>query len=161
MTAVDARTSIHASVEVGAPIERAFDVFTKDIGRWWDPSHHILQGELAEMVFEPRAGGHVYDRGVDGTECRWARVLVFEPPRRLVISWDISPHWQIGTDPEKTSEVEVRFVAEGEKRTRVRLEHRILDRHGDHWRPLRDGYCQRRWMPHYLHRFAGLFGSEA
>jgi hypothetical protein len=69
-----AHTSGRSSVVVDAPIERAFAVFTDDIGSWWPPEHHILQSKLAEMVWEPRAGGHVYDRGVDGTEFRWARV---------------------------------------------------------------------------------------
>ena len=85
------------------------------------------------MVFEPRVGGHVYDRGVDGSECRWARVLAYEPPNRVVISWDINTQWQLETDLEKTSEVEVRFVAEAPDRTRVELEHRNLDRHGEGW----------------------------
>ena len=66
-------TSIRTSIAVDAPIEHAFTVFTEDIGSWWPPDHHILEAELAEMVFEPREGGHVYDRGVDGSECRWAR----------------------------------------------------------------------------------------
>jgi uncharacterized protein YndB with AHSA1/START domain len=97
-----------------------------------------LQAELAEMVFEPRAGGHVYDRGVDGSECRWARVLVYEPPNRFVISWDITLQWQLESDPQRTSEVEVRFVAESPSRTRVELEHRNLDRHGEGWEQMRD-----------------------
>jgi uncharacterized protein YndB with AHSA1/START domain len=85
------------------------------------------------MVFEPRAGGHVYDRGTDGSECRWARVLAYEPPNRVVFSWDINLQWQIETDPGRTSEIEVRFVAEAPERTRVELEHRHLERHGDGW----------------------------
>ena len=105
---------------------------------WWPEDHHILQAELAEMVFEPREGGHVYDRGADGSECRWARVLAYEPPNRVVISWDIDTRWQLETDPEKTSEVEVRFVAEGPDRTKVELEHRNLDRHGEGWEQMRD-----------------------
>ena len=106
-------TSVQSSIVVDVPIERAFSVFTEGIGTWWPPEHHILQGELAEMVFEPRQGGHVYDRGVDGSECRWARVLAYEPPTRFVISWDINTQWQVELDPARTSEVEVRFVAEG------------------------------------------------
>jgi uncharacterized protein YndB with AHSA1/START domain len=131
-------TSVRTSVVVEAPIERAFSVFTDRMGTWWPPEHHILEAPLAEMVFEPRAGGHVYDRGIDGSECRWARVLAYEPPHRVVISWDISTRWQLETDLEKTSEVEVRFVAEAPDRTRVELEHRNLDRHGEGWEQMRD-----------------------
>src|ERR1700680_4118432 len=124
-------TAVQTSIVVEAPIDRAFVVFTEDIGSWWPPEHHILQSELAEMVFEPREGGHVYDRGTDGSECRWARVLAYEPPSRVVLSWDIDPRWQREAAPEKTSEVEVRFVSEAADRTRVELEHRKLERHGD------------------------------
>jgi uncharacterized protein YndB with AHSA1/START domain len=90
------------------------------------------------MVFEPRVGGHVIDRGVDGSECRWGRVLVYEPPSRVVISWDINLQWLLESDPARTSEVEVRFIPEGPSRTRVELEHRRLDRHGDGWERMRD-----------------------
>lgn len=138
MTTQIAATSVKTEIVVNAPAERAFSIFTEDIGSWWPAEHHILEAELAEMVFEPREGGHVYDRGVDGSECRWARVLVYEPPNRLVFSWDISLQWQIETDPAKTSEVEVRFTQEGADRTRVELEHRHIDRHGDGWEKMRD-----------------------
>jgi uncharacterized protein YndB with AHSA1/START domain len=131
-------TSVQSSIVVKAPVERAFAVFTDGIGTWWPPEHHILQAELAEMVFEPRAGGHVYDRGADGSECRWARVLAYEPPLRFVISWDINLQWQLEPDPARTSEIEVRFVPEGPNRTRVELEHRNLDRHGDGWEQMRN-----------------------
>ena len=90
------------------------------------------------MVFEPRAGGQVYDRAVDGSECHWGRVIVYEPPQRLVMGWHVSAQWQLETDPHKTSEVEVRFVAEGAARTRVEVEHRHLDRHGEGWEQMRD-----------------------
>ncbi len=131
-------TSVRTSIAVQAPIERAFSVFTDGIDTWWSPDHHILRGELAGMVFEPRVGGHVYDRATDGTVCRWSRVLAYEPPHRVVFSWDIGLDWQIETDPEKTSEIEVRFIAEGPDRTLVELEHRNLDRHGDGWEGMRD-----------------------
>ena len=147
-------TSVRTSIVVEAPVERAFSVFTDDIGSWWHPDHHLLEGELAEMVFEPRVGGHIYDRGVDGSECRWARVLVYEPPNRFVISWDINTQWELQTDLEKTSEVEVRFAPEGEGRTRVELEHRNLDRHGEGWEGMRDSVGSPEGWPEGLRLFA-------
>jgi uncharacterized protein YndB with AHSA1/START domain len=138
MTTQTADTAVRSSIVVEAPLERVFSIFTEEIGSWWPPEHHILGSELAEMVFEPREGGHVYDRGVDGSECRWARVLAYEPPERVVISWDIDLQWQIESDPAKTSEVEVRFTSEAPERTRVELEHRHLDRHGEGWEGMRD-----------------------
>src|SRR5579864_6530808 len=127
------QTTVRHSIVVDAPIEKAFRVFTQDFGRFKPPEHNMLGVEIAETVFEPRIGGHLYDRGVDGSECRWARILAYEPPNRVVISWDISPSWQIESDVDKTSEVEVRFTAESPAQTRVDLEHRNIDHHGDGW----------------------------
>lgn len=153
-------TTVARSVLVEASIEHAFRVFTEDFGSFKPPEHNLLGAEIAETVFEPRAGGHVYDRGVDGSECRWARVLVYEPPHRVLISWDISPQWQIEPDRDKTSEVEIRFIAEGPARTRVQLEHRYLDRHGDGWRALRDGVGGDEGWPLYLQRFVARLRKE-
>src|ERR1700722_471267 len=116
-------TSIRHEIVVDAPIERAFSVFTEGFGSFKPPEHNMLGVEIAETVFEPRVGGDVFDRGVDGSVCRWARVLAYEPPDRVVISWDISPRWRLETELENTSEVEVRFIAEAPDRTRVALEH--------------------------------------
>ncbi len=160
MTMQTPETSVRASVEVQAPIERAFRVFTEDIGSWWDPTQHILQAELAEMIFEPHAGGHVYDRGVDGSECRWARVLAYEPPHRLVFSWDLSTQWQLEADVQKTSEVEVRFIAEGPDRTRVELEHRNLERHGDGWEQMRDSVGSPGGWPAGMRGFADRLKND-
>ena len=115
---------------------------------------------LAETVFEPRVGGHIYDRAVDGSECRWARVLVYEPPHRVVFSWDLDPRWQMESDPDKTSEVEVRFVAETAQRTRVELEHRHLDRHGEGWQGISEGVGGNDGWPLYLQRFAMLLDQD-
>src|SRR5579859_947683 len=139
MSEQPAATTIRHSVMVDAPIEKAFKVFTEDFGRFKPPEHNLLGVEIAETVFEPRVGGALYDRGVDGSECRWARVLAYEPPHRVVLSWNISPQWQIETDLDKASMVEVRFIAEAPARTRIELEHRNLDRHGDGWESVRDG----------------------
>ncbi|MGH2989251.1 MAG: SRPBCC family protein [Solirubrobacterales bacterium] len=154
MSTQAAETSVRTQIVVEAPIERAFSVFTEDFGSFKPPEHNLLEVEIAETVFETREGGHVYDRGVDGSECRWARVLAFEPPDRVVISWDISPQWQIETELEKTSEVEVRFISEAPDRTRVELEHRNLDRHGDGWEPERDAVGSEVGWPLYLRRYA-------
>jgi uncharacterized protein YndB with AHSA1/START domain len=148
-------TATRHSIVVEAPIERAFSVFTDGFGTFKPREHNMLEVEIAETVFETHVGGNIYDRGVDGSECRWARVLAFEPPNRVVFSWDISPQWQIETDLDKTSEVEVRFVAEAPDRTRVELEHRNLDRHGEGWEAERDGVGGDGGWPLYLERFAG------
>jgi uncharacterized protein YndB with AHSA1/START domain len=152
-------TTVQHSVVVEAPIERAFRVFTEDFGRFKPPQHNLLGVEIAETVFEPRTGGHLYDRGVDGSECRWARVLAYEPPTRVVFSWDISPQWQIESDPNNASEVEVRFIAETEQRTRVELEHRHLERHGDGWEGVRAAVDGDGGWPLYLSRYAELFAD--
>jgi uncharacterized protein YndB with AHSA1/START domain len=152
-------TSITNSIVVDAPIERAFAVFTDDFGSFKPREHNMLAVDIAETVFETHVGGNVYDRGVDGSECRWARVLAFEPPNRVVFSWDISPRWQIETDPDKTSEVEVRFIAETPERTRVELEHRNLDRHGEGWEGVREGVHGDQGWPLYLGRFAEVLTS--
>ena len=154
MSTQAADSTIQTSIVVEAPIERAFAVFTNDFGRFKPPEHNLLQVEVAETVFEPRAGGYLYDRGVDGSECRWARVLAYEPPHRLLLTWNISPHWQIETDPGSTSEWEVRFIAETPDRTRVELEHRNLDRHGEGWEGLRAGVSGDEGWPLYLKRYA-------
>jgi len=154
MTTQTAETSVRTSIVVEAPVDRAFSVFTEDFGSFKPREHNMLGVDIAETVFEPRVGGHLYDRGVDGSECRWARVLAYEPPNRVVFSWDISPQWRIETDLEKTSEVEVRFVSEAPERTRVDLEHRNLERHGEGWEAVRDGVAAGDGWPLYLQTFA-------
>src|SRR5687768_16824152 len=128
-----ADTLVRHSIVVEAPIERAFEVFTEDFGKFKPREHNLLAVPITETVFEPRVGGHIYDRGADGSECRWARVLAYEPPNRVLLSWDISPQWTLETDPDKASEWEVRFTAESAQRTRVEIEHRKLERHGHGW----------------------------
>jgi uncharacterized protein YndB with AHSA1/START domain len=149
-------TAVRAQVVVDAPLKRAFSVFTEGFGTFKPPEHNLLAVEIAETVFEPRVGGYLYDRGVDGSECRWARVLAYEPPERVVISWDISPQWQLEPDLEKTSEVEVRFFSEAPERTRVELEHRNLERHGEGWEGEREGVAGAGGWPLYLQRFADV-----
>ena len=156
---VQQHTSVPAQVVVEAPIERAFAVFTEGIGSWFPAAYNLLATEIAERVFEPREGGRVYDRGTDGSECHWARVLAYEPPDRVVISWDIDPQWRIETDPERTSEVEVRFISEAPGRTRVELEHRHLDRHREGWESLRDAIGGEGGWPGCLDAFAARLSA--
>lgn len=157
MSTTAAQTTVTVDSLVEAPIEHAFAVFTERIGSWWNPDHHMLEAPLAEMVFEPFVGGHVIDRGTDGSELKWGRVLAYDPPQYLAFSWDINPQWKIETDPAKASEVHVTFTAEGERRTRVVLEHRHLDRHGEGWESLRDAVGSG-WS---LARFAEVAGAAA
>jgi uncharacterized protein YndB with AHSA1/START domain len=158
-TQAQQETTVRTQIVVEAPIERAFRVFTEDFGSFKPREHNLLGVDIAETVFEPREGGHLYDRGVDGSECRWARVLAYEPPERVVFSWDISPQWQLETDLERSSEVEVRFVSESPERTRVELEHRNLDRHGEGWQGVREGVGGEGGWPLYLARYAGVLAE--
>ncbi|PXX71421.1 uncharacterized protein YndB with AHSA1/START domain [Nocardia tenerifensis] len=151
---------VRLTIVVDAPIERAFTLFTTRFDAIKPREHNLLSAPIAETVFEPRVGGHIYDRGEDGSECRWARVLVYEPPSRVVFSWDINGRWEIESDPGKTSEVEVRFVADGADRTRVELEHRHLERHGDGWEAVRAGVDSEGGWPHYLRRYVDVVDQD-
>jgi uncharacterized protein YndB with AHSA1/START domain len=156
MTTMAEETAIRTDIVVEAPQERAFRVFTQQFDKIKPREHNMLGVDIAESVFEPRAGGRVYDRGVDGSECQWGRVLAYDPPERIVFTWDITPHWQLESDLSKTSEVELRFVAETPERTRVELEHRHLDRHGPGWQAVLDGVDGDEGWPLYLSRYADL-----
>jgi uncharacterized protein YndB with AHSA1/START domain len=155
-----ADTVVRKEIVVEAPIERAFSVFTDRFGDFKPPEHNLLGAPITETTFESRVGGHIYDRAEDGSECRWARIRVYEPPTRVVFSWDISPTWQLEPDPANTSEVEVRFVAQGPGRTRVELEHRHIDRHGPGWEAVHDGVDSDGGWPLYLTRYAALLSPE-
>jgi len=148
---------VRQAVTVDAPIETAFDVFVARFDDIKPHDHNLLPVPIAETVFEPRVGGHIYDRGVDGSVCRWARVLAFEPPNRLLFSWDIGPRWELESDPAHASEVEVRFIADGPARTRIELEHRGIERHGADWPAVVRGVGSEGGWPLYLARYAGLF----
>jgi uncharacterized protein YndB with AHSA1/START domain len=147
-------TSVQVQIVVDAPIDHAFAVFTAGLGTWFPPEYNLLAVPIAERIFEPRAGGRVYDRGTDGTECHWGNVLVYEPPTRVVISWNISPRWQIEADPANRSEVEVRFFPETDDRTRVELDHRHLERHGDGWQKQREELGGEGGWPGCLRKYA-------
>lgn len=154
------QATVRTQIVVEAPIERAFAVFTERFGDFKPAEHNILDMEPAETVFEPWVDGHIYDRAVDGTECRWARVLAYEPPGRVVFSWNLNPHWQIESNLDKVSEVEVRFIAETAQRTRVELEHRHIHRHGQGWQTIHECVSGALGWPGYLPRFAGVLEQE-
>jgi uncharacterized protein YndB with AHSA1/START domain len=151
-----ADTVVRKEIVVEAPIARAFSVFTERFGDIKPREHNLLGTRIIETTFEPRVGGHIYDRAEDGSECRWARILAYEPPTRVVFSWDIGPTWQLETDSANASEVEVRFVAEDTNRTRVELEHRHIDRHGPGWDAVYFGVDSDGGWPLYLSRYAAL-----
>jgi uncharacterized protein YndB with AHSA1/START domain len=156
-----ASNPVLSSIVVDAPIDQAFAVFTEGIASWWPPDHHIIEAELASMEFEPWVGGSIVDRGVDGSECRWARVLAYEPPDRVVFSWDLNLQWTVETDHNRTSKVEVRFTPDGPGRTRVDLEHREIHRHGDGWEEMHSAVGSPDGWVVGLERFAARLASSA
>jgi uncharacterized protein YndB with AHSA1/START domain len=122
--------SVRKVVHVNAPRAVTWRVFTEKMGTWWPLAHYkIGKVDAVDAILEARVGGRWYERGDDGSTCMWGSVLVWEPTARLVLSWDITADWQY--DPELKTEIEVRFITEGESRTRVELEHRKLDRYGE------------------------------
>lgn len=127
---------VRKSVRVSAAPARAFEVFTAGFGRWWPRSHTISAVPQKEAVIEPRVGGRWFERGEDGSECEWGTVLAWEPPTRIVLGWQLDANFKF--DPNVTTEVEVRFIPEGENATRVELEHRHLERLGDQGELLRE-----------------------
>jgi uncharacterized protein YndB with AHSA1/START domain len=124
-----AGVAVRQSIVVDAPPERAFSVFTGDFSSWWPLDSHFIGGKpAAAIVIEPRPDGRWFERAQDGDECEWGRVLAWDPPNRVVLSWQISADW--APDPGIHTEVEVRFAPEAEGRTRVELEHRGLEAFG-------------------------------
>ena len=131
--------AVRQSVVVETSPERAFFVFTQGMTSWWPvDSHSIGDGPMAEAVIEPRTGGRWYERADDGTECDWGRVLAWEPPRRVVLEWQLDADY--GFDPEVHTELEVRFTPDGAHGTRVDLEHRGLDAYGARTAEMREGF---------------------
>src|SRR5262245_60708832 len=133
MTTVDqgAVTPVLKAISVNTTVDRAFDVFTRGFDTWWPRGHHIGSSPMKRAIIEGKAGGRCYSEQVDGTDCPWGSVVVWEPPARVVIAWQITPQWQYEPDVTKSSEVEITFTAEVGGTTRVQLEHRHFERHGE------------------------------
>lgn len=131
-------SSVKKSIVVNVPIAHAFGVFTRRFDLWWPRDHHIGRAPMKQAVMEEREGGRWYEKGDDGSECEWGRVLAWSPPNKVCLSWQINGAWQYEPDPAKASRVEITFFDEGGNRTRVELEHSQLDRHGAEWMKLKE-----------------------
>ncbi len=118
---------VRKSVQVNAPQERAFRVFTAGMARWWTPGHHIAATPFTDIVIEPRCGGRWLERNKDGAECVWGKVILWEPPARIILGWQLDGDWKF--DADFVTEVEVRFIAESASATRIELEHRNIERY--------------------------------
>jgi uncharacterized protein YndB with AHSA1/START domain len=149
---------VRKHVIVDATPERAFRIFT-DNPKWWPREHHIGKADLADVLLEPRKGGRWYERGVDGSECDWGRVLVWDPPKRIVLAWQLTAQWQY--DPNFMTEVEVRFAPAGSGKTRVELEHRDLERYGEMAETLRNAVDSPDGWQLHLNHFADAVTSAS
>lgn len=132
---------VRKSIVVRAPLARAWSVFVEQMETWWPASHHIGSTPFESIFVEPCVGGRWYERNVEGEQCDWGKVLAWDPPHRVCFSWHLGLNhgkasWKYDPDPDKASEVEFRFVAEGPAATRVNLEHRCLERHGQGYEQL-------------------------
>jgi uncharacterized protein YndB with AHSA1/START domain len=153
--------AVRRTVVVEAPLEQAFSLFAEGLGRWW-PAEYTWSGDVLEAIgLEPREGGRCFERGPHGFWCDWGRVLVWDPPRQLVLAWQIAPDRTPEPDPARASEVEVDFAAEGPEATRVRLEHRGFARHGPHGAEYRAGLDSPAGWTLLLDRFAAAVAEGA
>lgn len=150
--------AVRKSVVVATSPERAFQVFTEGIDRWWPREHHIGASPLKRAILEPRSGGRWYAVCEDGSECDTGKVLTWEPPRRLVLAWQITAQWKF--DPNFLTEVEVTFTPQGLKRTRVDLEHRNLDRFGKDAPEMRKGIDGPEGWGQTLEKFAAAVATD-
>jgi uncharacterized protein YndB with AHSA1/START domain len=133
---------VRTTVTVEASLEHAFKVFTDGFDRWWPRSHHIAEKPMAKAILEAKKDGRFYERAEDGSECEWGKVTACEPPTRIVLLWQLNGAWKYDPDASHASEVEVRFVSLGAKRTRVELEHRHFERHGETGAAIRNAVSQ-------------------
>ena len=144
-----ASMAVRKTITVDVPQAHAFNVFTEHFGLWWPLATHKLgKQDAITAIIEPKRGGRWFERSADGTECDWGRVQVWEPPRRLVLTWQVNADWQ----PDSTiqTEVEVMFVSDGPERTTVHLEHRKLtasSRPARHSSPISDALDERLSYP--------------
>jgi uncharacterized protein YndB with AHSA1/START domain len=143
---------VRKSVVVKADVERSFSAFTGGIGRWWPRSKSIASSAQVDVVLEGRPGGRWYERGADGAECEWGKVLLWEPPSRLMLAWQIDSNWKY--DPALVTEIEITFTALGAKETRVDIEHRNLERFGDKAARIREMFDSDGGWPGVLKSFA-------
>lgn len=151
---------VRKSIEIQAPIEVAFRVFTSEMTSWWDlENHHVGEARAVAACLEPRVGGRWFERGEDGTECDWGKVLAWEPPRRLILAWHLNATWQF--DPNVHSEVEVRFESTSGGTTRVDLEHRLLEVFGEAAGEVRGSLDSPHGWSHLLARFAAAAAGRA
>ena len=149
--------AVRREITVNAEPERAFAVFTERFDTWWPRSHHIAPVEMAEAIIEPRAGGRWYERGVDGVECLWGQVLLWEPERRVVLVWQLNAQWKF--DPSLHTEVDVRFTAIDDRTTQVDLEHRGLEAYGADAMAMRDAFGSPNGWNGMLDHFAQVAGG--
>lgn len=152
---------VRTSITVKATPRRAFQVFTEGFDTWWPRDHHIGKVPMKRAIIEGRVGGRCYSEQVDGTDCPWGSILVWEPPHRFVMAWQISGEWQYEPDLAKSSEVEVRFTAEGEGFTRIDLEHRNFERLGSGAEKMRTAVGSPNGWGGLLKLFAGRVETEA
>jgi uncharacterized protein YndB with AHSA1/START domain len=123
-------TVVRRTITVAASQQRAFEVFTAQLGTWWPREYSIGESPMADFILEPKVGGRWYEVGEDGKQCDTGRVMAFDPPDRLTLAWHLNGQWQFDPDPAHASQVDVRFIPESPTQTRVELEHRGFDRHG-------------------------------
>jgi Activator of Hsp90 ATPase homolog 1-like protein len=154
MTEQATTSAVRHRVTVPIDRERAFRLFTEEIGSWWPTDTHTLSEGPATEVFETRQGGRWYELAEDGSECTVATLVVWEPPRRFTMAWQLTPEWKFEPDLDRATQVEVTFEDEGDSSTRVTLEHRGFEGYGEPGAGMRDAVAGDEGWPHLLELYA-------
>ena len=152
MTVTITPAPVRKSIIVKASQKRAFTVFTSGMGHWWIKGHSINSSPQQDVIIEPRAGGRWFERGEDGSECQWGHVIEWDPPRRIVLAWQLGADWKFA--PDLVTELEIRFTPDGPEMTRVDLEHRNLERYGERAEELRASIGSENGWPALLKAYA-------
>ncbi len=149
-------TQVQVEIIVKASVEKSFKTFTERCHDWWPKEYKLGEAERTDIVVESHVDGRWYEKGSDGSECLWGKVLAWDPPNHLAFSWQIKPNFTPEPDPERASRVDIRFRENGPASTTITLVHSDFERHGEGWEAMRDSVAHKGGWQEILKQFSNI-----